>query len=79
MSHTKVDLISGAYSKLRISGLTVQPTPEDLELALTRLENTMAEIEGARNICLGYNFEDQPDPNSVSNIPIGRITALNPS
>jgi hypothetical protein len=69
MSHTKVDLISGAYSKLRISGLTVQPTPEDLELALTRLENTMAEIEGGRNICLGYNFEDQPDPNSVSNIP----------
>ena len=69
MSHTKVDLISGAYSKLRISGLTVQPTPEDLELALTRLENTMAELEGARSICLGYNFEDQPDPNSVSNIP----------
>lgn len=69
MSHTKVDLIAGAYSKLRISGLTVQPTPEDLELALTRLENTMAEIEGARNICLGYNFEDQPDPNSTSNIP----------
>lgn len=69
MSHTKVDLISGAYSKLRISGLTVDPTPEDLELALTRLENMMSEFEGARNIALGYNFEDDPDPNSVSNIP----------
>lgn len=63
----KVDIISDAYSQLRISGLTVQPTPEDLEIALMRLENMMAEWE-SRNICTGYNFEDTPDPNSDLNV-----------
>lgn len=63
----KIDRINGAYSQLRISGLTVQPTPEDLELALDRLESMMAELEG-RNIGVGYNFEEQPDPNSPSNV-----------
>lgn len=56
----KVDRINAAYSKLRISGVTVDPTPEDLELALQELENMMSEI----NISIGYNFEDEPDPNS---------------
>lgn len=57
----KVDRINAAYSKLRISGVTVEPTPEDLELALQELENMMSEIK----ISIGYNFEDEPDPNSV--------------
>lgn len=57
----KVDRINAAYSKLRISGVTVDPTPEDLELALAELENMMSEL----NIDIGYNFEDEPDPNSV--------------
>jgi hypothetical protein len=65
----KVNRINEAYSKLRISGLTVLPSAEDLELALTRLENMMSELSGTRNICLNYNFEDCPDPNSVTNIP----------
>ena len=65
----KVNRINDAYSKLRISGLTVQPSAEDLELALTRLENIMYELRDTRNICLSYNFEDQPDPNSVTNMP----------
>lgn len=60
-SNLKVDRINAAYSKLRISGVTVDPTPEDLELALAELENMMSEI----NIDVGYNFEDEPDPNSV--------------
>ena len=59
----KIDIIKDAYSQMRISGLTVQPTPEDLELALNRLENMAAEWE-ARSIKVGYNFEDEPDPNS---------------
>jgi len=61
----KIDIIKDAYSQMRISGLTVQPTPEDLELALNRLENMAAEWE-ARSIKVGYNFEDEPDPNSES-------------
>ena len=64
-SALKIDLIKDAYSQLRISGLTVEPTPEDLELALNRLEQMAAEWQ-SRNICSGYNFEDEPDPNSDS-------------
>lgn len=64
---TKADIINDAYSQLRISGLTKQATPEDLVLALDRLENMAQEFE-ARNICVGYNFEDAPDINSLHNM-----------
>lgn len=64
----KVDFISDAYSQLRISGITVDANPEELEVALTRLEDTAAEWF-SRNICAGYNFEDEPDPNSDSGVP----------
>ncbi len=62
----KVDLIADAYSQLRISGLTVSPTPEDLELALMRLENMSAEWQ--MSLETGYNFEEEPDPNTDANI-----------
>lgn len=64
----KVDLITDAYSQLRISGLTVDPTNEDLEVALMRLEDMAAEFD-SRNISVGYNFELNPDPNSDANVP----------
>jgi len=63
----KVDCIKDAYSKIRISGITTNPTPEDLELALNRLENMMAEWF-SRNIVVGYNFEENPDPNSENQV-----------
>lgn len=69
MSQLKVDRITAAYSKLRISGLTVIPNPSDLELALSELENMMAEL-ASRGITIGYNFEEVPDPNSDLNVPI---------
>ena len=62
----KVDLLKDAYSQLRISGLTVQPTPEDLEVGLSRMENMLA--EWLPRVCIGWNFEEVPDPNSVTNI-----------
>ena len=65
--HTKGDLINRAYSKGRISGLTAQPTPEDMLLALDVLED-MAEQWAGNNICTGYNFEDDPDVNSPTNL-----------
>lgn len=65
---TKADFINKAYSRARISGLTVTPSPEDIELALDRLENMAAEWE-EHNIRTGYNFEDNPDVNSVHNVP----------
>lgn len=58
---TKGDIINAAYARIRISGLTVNPTPEDSEVALDVLEDMCAEFE-ARNICLNYNFQDVPDP-----------------
>jgi P22 tail accessory factor. len=69
MAQLKVDRITAAYSKLRISGLTVIPNPSDLELALNELENMMAEL-ASRGIEVGYNFEEEPDPNSDLNVPI---------
>lgn len=69
MAQLKVDRITAAYSKLRISGLTVIPNPSDLELALSELENMMAEL-ASRGIEVGYNFEEQPDPNSDLNVSI---------
>ncbi len=71
----KVDVIADAYSRLRISGLTVNPTPEDLELALMRLEDMMAEWE-SRNMTVNYNFEDEPDPNSITNVQAGYKRAM---
>lgn len=66
---TKNDIIRGAYSQLRVSGLTRQPTPEDLEIAMSRLEDMAAEFDAVMPV--GYNFEDEPDPNSDSGIVRG--------
>jgi hypothetical protein len=66
--NTKGDLVNAAYSRGRISGLTKQPTAEDNELGLRRLE-TMAQEFFGRNIDVGYFFEDAPDSNTLHNIP----------
>jgi hypothetical protein len=67
MSATKNDLLISAFEEIRISGITVNPTPADKALALRHLETMMAQLEG-RNICVGYNFEDTPNMNSPSNV-----------
>ena len=59
----KSGIINDAFSQLRISGLTVIASPKNNETALSRLEDMAEELEG-RNICMGYNFEEAPDPNS---------------
>lgn len=65
----KIDIINGAFSLLRISGLTVIPGAEDNELALTNLEEMSAEYEG-NNIYCAYNFEEEPDLNSDSGLAL---------
>ena len=62
----KIDIIIGAYSQMRISGVTINPTPEDLQTALERLEDMGAELV-SRNCSGGYVLEEIPDPGS----PIG--------
>lgn len=64
---TKAHLINGAYSMMRISGLTVNPSAADLTLALTRLED-MAEEFAGRNIITNYNFEQTPTTGSLHNL-----------
>jgi len=65
---TKVELITGAYSRMRISGLTKQPSGDDVTTALRRLENMAAEWEKA-NVCTGYAFEDEPEAGTPHNVP----------
>ena len=67
--NTKVDFINGAYSRMRISGLTKQPDGADVTLAVYRLE-MMAAMWHEKNMDTGYNFEDLPNPNSPHNVPI---------
>lgn len=64
---TKVEHINSAYSKIRISGITINPTPEDTETALWRLEDLMWEFYG-RTLDFNYNFEDVPLSTSESGV-----------
>ncbi len=69
MAQLKIDLIQQAYSRLRISGLTVSPTPDDIVLALSRLES-MAAMFNSKNIITGYRIEKhgEPDPNEPTGL-----------
>jgi len=67
---TKADIINDAYDELRISGLTVSPSPSDLVNGLNRLESMMAEFFTNWNMNMGYNFESTPNINSETNVPI---------
>lgn len=64
---TKIELLNSTYSLMRISGLTVDPTPEDIEVGLHRQEDFMAELFGD-TIDVGYVFEDNPEPNTESGV-----------
>lgn len=72
---TKIELLDRAYSKLRISGITVDPTPGDVEIALDEMECMLAEWDLV-NVCLGYQFEDEPEPNSESGLQRGYENAV---
>jgi len=63
----KIDLINGAYSHMRISGITVQASSEDNKIALTTMEELASNLMEL-NICLNYNLEETPDVNSTSGI-----------
>jgi hypothetical protein len=67
MSKTKVELVNRAYKQLRISGLTTQPQPEEIQDALETLEDMMQEFK-SRNICSSYVFEQAPLPNTDSRL-----------
>ena len=64
---TKGEVINDAYSQMRISGLTVTPSPELQSKALSRLEAFMGELE-INNVCLEYNFTQVPDPSDETGV-----------
>ena len=37
----KIDIVLAAYEELRISGLTSEPSPKEVESAVRRLDNMM--------------------------------------
>lgn len=65
-NNLKSDLINGAFSQLRISGMTINPNGDDLELALERLEDMASESPFCET---GYYFEEDPDLNTPHNVP----------
>lgn len=68
MSKTKGAIVSAAFRKATISGITSQPTGDELAGAVETLEDMMRELE-SKNACLPYNYEDEPCLSSESNIP----------
>jgi hypothetical protein len=66
----KVDIVLAAYEELRISGLTSNPTPKEIESAVRRLDNMMLGWKN-KNLCLSYirseSYSDI-DPNQDSGI-----------
>lgn len=71
----KQDLITTAYTHLTIFGISLGPSNEDTSFALDVLEDMAAELE-ARNICTGYNFQDEPDVNDESGLPRAFLNAF---
>jgi hypothetical protein len=67
----KLDLVNDAYSLLRISGLTVDPSPSDLQLALYRMERMMAELYEQRGLNVDYNFQETPALSQQSGLSWG--------
>lgn len=69
MAHLKSDIIEDAYSKIRLSGLTITPGPRENQLALRRLEQ-LAAILTARQVFVGYLSEDEPDAGSATGLKV---------
>ena len=65
---TKGTLVNEAYEELRISGLTVSPSTSDISMALTRLEDLMADWFSNWNMNINYNFQDTPATTQQSTI-----------
>lgn len=61
---TKIQLVSQAFDELRINGITSKADSEDVVLALNSLEQLMSEL----TIDIGWRFEEDPDPNTMSGI-----------
>lgn len=67
---TKGDIVNQMYELMRISGLTVNASPEDTTLALKILERMILSYEN-KGLFLSYNkseYYPDPDPNEESGL-----------
>lgn len=62
---TKIQIVSMAFDELRINGITSSADSEDNVLSLQSLEQLVSELQ----IDIGWRFEAEPDPNTMSGIP----------
>lgn len=67
----KLDIVNDCYSQLRISGLTVQPSPSNFQLALYRMERMMAELYQQKGLNINYNFQELPSLGDESGVDLG--------
>lgn len=67
MPKTKIEHVERAFQWIVVSGITSKPTAEENTVALSVLEDMMNEFK-SRNICSSYIFEENPDPNTNSEI-----------
>jgi hypothetical protein len=67
MSKTKGEIVAAAFRKAGISGITSQPTGDELAGAVETLEDMMRELE-SKNACSTYAFEDEPCLSTESNL-----------
>lgn len=67
--YTKGSVVNDAYKELRIWGITTTPTPEEVQTALSRLDELMAAYDGQNNFTINYNFELTPNINSPTGTP----------
>jgi hypothetical protein len=67
MSKTKGEIVTAAFRKAQISGITTQPTGDELAGAVETLEDMMRELE-SKNACTTYTYEDSPCLATESNL-----------
>ena len=67
---TKSQVINESYAEMRISGITVDPSTDDVALALSKLESMMAQYFYQWNMDVGYNFEATPATSSQTNVQL---------
>lgn len=75
---TKGEIVLQTYVLMRISGLTVSPTPEDTEIALVSLERMILSYEN-NGLFLSYNKSESypsPDPDEESGLSDKSIQAV---
>jgi hypothetical protein len=75
IGQVKIDIVNSAYSLLRISGITTQPSGDDITLALNRLEELVHEYQG-RNMLLSWNFEETPKANTRHGLPMKYVKPM---